>query len=268
MKTLFAKQAWLPDGWARDVEIRIDATGTIVGIRPGAPVPDGVETVELLVPGLPDIHSHAFQRVLAGLLEQAGPGADSFWTWRERMYGCVDRINAADLQAIATHLYIEMLKAGYTSVGEFHYLHHAGADEPQGDPATNSLAIIGAAVAAGIRLTLLPTLYMYSGFGNQPAEPRQRRFVTTIDEYLGLLDTLRSHASESLRVGIAFHSLRAVAPAAMIRVLEHRDRTDPDGPVHVHAAEQLREVEVSPPAPGEDEDIPNWFERMRDAWGT
>lgn len=241
MKTLFAKQARLPDGWIRNVEIRIDARGTIVGVLTDGTVPDDAEVVELLIPGMPNVHSHAFQRVLAGRMETAGPGADSFWTWREGMYDCVERVGAEQIQAIATWLYIEMLKAGYTSVAEFHYLHRARGDRE--DLTTNSDALSRAAEAAGIRMTLLPTLYQFGGFGARPTEQRQRRFVATLDEYLRLQDTLRAGAAENVRIGIAFHSLRAVSTESIAAVLEYRERSDPDAPVHVHVAEQLREVD-------------------------
>ena len=253
MNILFAKLAWLPDGWARNVTIRIDAGGTITDVSHGASAPDGAELVRTLVPGMPNVHSHAFQRVLAGLTEQAGfgpnPGRDSFWTWRERMYACVDRISTADMATLATWLYVEMLKAGYTSVAEFHYLHNpghspdhgVGEDSRERNPGTSSLALIGAAENAGMRLTLLPTLYLHGGFDNRPVEPHQRHFLTTVTDYLALLDVLRNHDSANLCIGIAFHSLRAVSPDAMHRVLEHSGNAD--CPVHVHAAEQQREVE-------------------------
>ncbi len=244
-KTLFAQQAWLPDGWARRVAVRIDAGGTIREVCRNSAVPDGAELVDLLVPGVPNVHSHAFQRVLAGLVEQAGSmqpveaGRDSFWTWRERMYACVDRLSIADLSAIATNVYVEMLKAGYTSVGEFHYFHRPN----DGEPAASSRALIRAAEATGISLTLLPTLYLFGGFGGQPAGVAQQRFATSVDEYLELLESLRGMASSNLRIGAALHSLRAVSPDTLARVLEQHARIDPDGPVHVHAAEQVREVD-------------------------
>jgi len=240
LKTLHAKYARLPDGWARDVEIRIAADGSVAAVRSAGPAPAGAETVDCLIPGLANVHSHAFQRVMAGWVEYGG-GPDSFWSWREQMYACAGRIRAAELNATATHLYIEMLKAGYTSVGEFHYLHHVG--ERDAGPAASALALMQAAESTGIDLLLLPTLYMHGGFGGQPVEPGQRRFLTTPDEYVALVDELRHHASANVRVGTAFHSLRAVSPEAMTRVLEHRESNDPDGPVHIHAAEQMREIE-------------------------
>jgi len=241
VKTLFAKHARLPDGWARNVEIRIDADGTIAGIGVGGFAPDGAEVVDRVIPGMPNVHSHAFQRVLAGRMEKAGPGPDSFWSWREGMYDCVERISTAQMQAVATWLYVEMLKAGYTSVAEFHYLHRADARDE--DLAANCVALIRAAAAAGIRITLLPTLYQFAGFGARPAEPRQRRFVTTVDEYIGVQDAVRAQPTTNQHIGFAFHSLRAVSAEAMASVLQYRDRSDPDAPVHIHLAEQIGEVD-------------------------
>ena len=241
MKTLFAKLAWLPGGWTRNVTIRIDAGGMITSVGQGGPAPDDAELLGALVPGMVNTHSHAFQRVLAGRTEQAEPGHDTFWSWRERMYACVDQISTTDMATLATWLYVEMLKAGYTSAAEFHYLHNAGADVKDRNPCANSLAHIGAGAATGMRLTLLPALYMYGGFDSQPVESHQRRFVTTVEEYLALLDDLRSHDSLNLCIGLALHSLRAVSPDAMHRVLEHGGNAD--CPVHVHAAEQQREVD-------------------------
>ena len=243
VKKLFAKQARLPEGWIRNVGIDIDVDGTITAVRHGEPAPADAEVVQLLVPGLPNVHSHAFQRALAGLTEQAGPGTDSFWTWRKRMYACFDRLNTADLSAIATYVYLEMLKAGYTTVGEFHYCHRLGGRMGDEDLAANSLALIHAAEVTGMAVTLLPALYMYGGFGAQPAGPEQQHFVTSVDAYLALLDTLRGVASPNLRIGLALHSLRAVAPEGMSHVLEQHASANPNGPVHVHVAEQMREVE-------------------------
>ncbi|MCC7330687.1 MAG: formimidoylglutamate deiminase, partial [Gammaproteobacteria bacterium] len=194
------------------------------------------------LPGMPNVHSHAFQRALAGCTEWAGPGADSFWSWRERMYALARQLAPADIEAIATWLYVEMLEAGYTSVCEFHYLHHQPDGRPYADPAATSRALIRAAAAAGIRLTLLPVLYQQGGFGGRPPGPAQRAFVHALPGYFALLEALRGGQGPLLRVGIALHSLRAVAPGALDEVLAWRAATDPQCPVHIHVAEQPREV--------------------------
>jgi formimidoylglutamate deiminase len=158
------------------------------------------------------------------------------------MYELSGRITPADLEAIATLLYVEMLEAGYTSVCEFHYLHHGPGGARYADPAATSRALIRAAAATGIRLTLLPVLYMQGGFGAEPPEPAQMAFVLTVREYLALLDTLRREEDAKTRIGVAFHSLRAVAPEAIDEVLAWRAHAAPDSPVHIHVAEQLQEV--------------------------
>lgn len=201
---LLAEHLWTDDGWQRDV--RID----------GAP---GELRARFVLPGMPNLHSHAFQRAMAGLAERRGPGEDSFWTWRETMYAFGSRIGPEDLQAIAAQLYVEMLKAGYTHVCEFHYLHNAPDGNAYADPAAMSLAIVEAAHEAGIGLTLLPVLYMTGGFDGRPLSERQRRFGLSVEGYLRLLETLATHQSTMLRTGVALHSLRAVPEVAMREVL-------------------------------------------------
>lgn len=195
------------------------------------------------LPGMPNVHSHAFQRAMAGRAERGGNGPDSFQTWRERMYELSRRVTPADLEAIATLLYVEMLEAGYTSVCEFHYLHHGPGGARYADPAATSRALIRAATATGIRLTLLPVLYMQGGFGAEPPEASQAAFIHTVGDYLALLDTLRREETPTTRIGVAFHSLRAVAPDAIDEVLAWRADAAPDSPVHIHVAEQLQEVQ-------------------------
>lgn len=194
------------------------------------------------LPGMTNLHSHAFQRAMAGLSERRGQGDDSFWTWRETMYAFASRIGPDDLQAIAAQLYVEMLKAGYTHVCEFHYLHHRPDGTPYANAAAMSEAIVAAAAETGIGLTLLPVLYMTGGFDARPLEPRQRRFGHTLDAYLALLEKLRGQRSARHRVGVAFHSLRAVQPDALHAVLD--SGLIDDGPVHIHIAEQTAEVEA------------------------
>ncbi|MDF4004254.1 formimidoylglutamate deiminase [Luteibacter sp. PPL552] len=194
-----------------------------------------------VLPGMPNLHSHAFQRAMAGLAERRGPGEDSFWTWRETMYAFAEAIDPDDLKAIATQLYVEMLKAGYTQVCEFHYLHHGPRGVPYADPAAMSLALVEAAKDAGIGLTLLPVLYMTGGFDGRPLSERQRRFGHDVGQYVALLERLVPMQHDMLRVGIALHSLRAVPEDAMRSLLATGVATTL--PIHIHIAEQIGEVQ-------------------------
>ena len=192
------------------------------------------------LPGIANLHSHAFQRAMAGLAERQSDPADSFWTWRETMYAMAARFTPELLRDVAAQLYVEMLEAGYTTVCEFHYLHHAPDGRPCADPAAMSQALIDAARDTGIRLTLLPVLYMTGGFDGRTLSPRQARFGHGIDAYLRLLEALRPQQDAGLRIGCALHSLRAVPPAAMREVLA---ALPADARIHVHIAEQVAEVE-------------------------
>jgi len=239
MQRLFADFAWLPDGWQADVAIDIDADGQLVAVQAGAAA-DGRERIgRWVLPGMPNIHSHAFQRAMAGLAERQTDPADSFWTWREVMYGFAQRLDPEALRDIAAQLYVEMLEAGYTAVCEFHYLHHAPDGRPYADPAAMSQAVLAAADDAGIGITLLPTLYMTGGFDGRPLSERQRRFAHGVDDYLALLERLRPQVCAQRALGLCFHSLRAVPEAPMRAVLEAGDK---GLPVHIHIAEQQAEV--------------------------
>jgi len=241
MHQIYAEQALLPQGWVDGVCITIAGDGIIQEVA--SSVTSGGEAVAgPLLPGLPNLHSHAFQRSLAGLTEKAADQEDSFWTWRELMYRTVARLDPAQVEAIARWLYVEMLKSGYTSVAEFHYLHHQPSGRPYANPAEMAERVIAAADASGIALTLLPVYYAQGGFGGQPPTPQQRRFVHQEDAYLDLLQGLdaRHGRSALTRLGVAFHSLRAVTPGAMQRIL---GAVDPTMPVHIHIAEQQREVD-------------------------
>ena len=195
---------------------------------------------EFVLPGIPNIHSHAFQRAMAGLAERQTNPTDSFWTWRELMYRYAGRITPESQYAIAAQLYVEMLEAGYTRVCEFHYLHHRPDGRPYADPAAMSQAIIAAARDTGIRLTLLPVLYMAGGFDGRALSDRQRRFGHTVEAFLSLLARLRREENAGLRIGIALHSLRAVPETALRDVLAAV--RDERFPIHIHIAEQLGEV--------------------------
>ena len=249
MNTLFAPSALLPSGWANNVRLAIDARGDIAAVAPNAS-PTGAERIAgAVLPGMPNLHSHAFQRAMAGLTEQSGQGPDrtedSFWTWREVMYRFVSLLTPDDLLAIARQLYAEMLCAGFTAVAEFHYLHHDPDGRPYADRAKMSRAILQAARETGIGVTLLPVLYAAGGFGGKPAGTGQRRFLNTADDFLGLVDTMATEArgDGQVRVGIAPHSLRAVPPETLRDVLAGLDRIDATAPIHIHIAEQTKEVE-------------------------
>ena len=197
-------------------------------------------TARWRVPGIANLHSHAFQRAMAGLAERQTNPEDSFWTWRETMYRFAARFDPDTLHAVAAQLYVEMLEAGYTSVCEFHYLHHAPDGRPYADPAAMSRALVAAARETGIRLTLLPVLYMSGGFDGRALGERQRRFGHEVDGFLALLDMLRTGEGDMLRVGCALHSLRAVPADAMRDVLAALPVASP---IHIHIAEQLGEVQ-------------------------
>jgi formimidoylglutamate deiminase len=191
---------------------------------------------------------------MAGDAEYRTGARDSFWTWRQSMYALANRIGADDLQTVATQLFIEMLKAGYTSVAEFHYLHRPVGEAPSSDTGAQWDAIVNAARTAGIGLTLLPTLYQSSDFGGVPLKPEQRRFFLNTDDFLrGIEERVgaeRRAASGMLRIGAAFHSLRAVSLDQLQRAAAALRDIDADMPVHIHVAEQMLEVRASERATG------------------
>jgi formimidoylglutamate deiminase len=241
--TLFAAHAYLPEGWRRNVLLRWDAAGTLTEVTPDADAPTGVADASgPVLPGMPNLHSHAFQRAMAGLTEYRANPADSFWSWRDLMYRFALKITPDALAAIARWLYVEMLKCGYTSVCEFHYVHHAQDGSRYPRIAELGARVVDAARDAGIGITMLPVAYQFSGFGNQPPRDDQRRFINTPDGLLELLDALRRAAPEhgALRYGVAPHSLRAVSEAGLRALL---DGLPADAPVHIHIAEQTAEVD-------------------------
>jgi formiminoglutamate deiminase len=190
---------------------------------------------------MPNLHSHAFQRGMAGLAEQRGDGQDSFWTWRETMYRFVGRIGPEDLEAIASLAFIEMIEAGFTCVGEFHYLHNDFDGRPYSDPGEMAVRVAAAAKQSGIALTLLPVFYAHGGFGGAPLQERQKRFAGTLDRYARLLEASRAAVAglPDAVVGVAPHSLRAVTPDELRALVPLAG----DAPIHIHIAEQMREVE-------------------------
>jgi formiminoglutamate deiminase len=237
---LHFRTAFLAGGWAQGVRFKI-RDGRIVRIEKGVAPVAGDEVHAIALPGMPNLHSHAFQRGMAGLAERRGPGTDSFWTWREIMYRFVDRLGPEDMRAIAALAYMEMLETGFTRVGEFHYMHHAPDGRPYADPAEMAVAIAAAAAETGIALTLLPVFYAHGGFGGAPAGEGQRRFICDIDRFERLHAGCRAALATlpDAVLGAAPHSLRAVTPVQMRELLALATV----GPVHIHIAEQMREVD-------------------------
>lgn len=239
-RTLFFDHALLPSGWARGVRVEV-ADGTITSVAADAARDGADHFAGIAITGLPNVHSHAFQRGMAGLAERRGPAGDSFWTWREVMYRFVGQLTPDDVEAIAAYAYIDMLEAGFTSVGEFHYLHHDTDGRPYADLGELAARIAAAAALTGIGLTLLPSFYAYGGVGGAEPKPGQRRFLNDPDRFLALVERSRAivAALPDANVGIAPHSLRAVTPDTLAAVVS----ASPQGPIHIHAAEQVLEVE-------------------------
>ncbi|WP_062119709.1 formimidoylglutamate deiminase [Aureimonas sp. AU40] len=233
--------ALLPGGWARDVAIEVGADGRIASVSSGSTAEGGERLRGPVVPALANLHSHAFQRAMAGLAERAGRGDDSFWTWRAEMYRTLGLMTPDDIGAIAAKLYVEMLKGGFSRVAEFHYLHHGADGAPYADPAETSRRILAAAATAGIGLTHLPVFYAHSNFGGAAPGEGQRPFLHDVDGFLTLLQTLAPACEASgATLGLAIHSLRAATPEE-IRAILAEERSG--GPIHIHVAEQEREVE-------------------------
>ena len=240
-----APMAWVNGAWAADVLLEAGADGRWSGITPNAPHEAQRGAVRLggaALPGLVNGHSHAFQRAIAGLTERSAGAEDDFWRWRDRMYSVANRVTPAQLEAIAAFLYTELLRAGYTQVCEFHYLHNDGYGRPYADAAEMSLALVRAAQRTGIGLTLLPTLYMRSGFGAKGLREDQRRFASTPDSVLRIAQAVTQQHGGDGRItsGIALHSLRAVDEAALLEAAAGAGR---DMPIHIHIAEQQLEVD-------------------------
>jgi formimidoylglutamate deiminase len=238
-QTLYFREALLEDGWSANVRLTL-RDGLIAAIDCGNPPAGGEERHAVALPGMPNLHSHAFQRGMAGLAEIRNAEHDDFWTWREVMYRFVHRLTPDDVQAIAALAYIEMLECGFTRVGEFHYLHHDCDGRPYANPAETSASIFAAAAETGIALTHLPVFYAHAAFGGEPPKSEHRRFVNDLDSFAILLDAVRRLAASApdAVVGLAPHSLRAVAP----RELAGIEQLVAGGPLHLHIAEQEREV--------------------------
>lgn len=240
VKSLFFDHAFLRNGWARNVRVVI-SDGMIVEVVADAARDGSAHVKGIALPGLPNLHCHTFQRGMAGLAERRGPGDDSFWTWRDVMYSFLGRLTPDDVEAIAAYAYAEMLERGFTAVGEFHYIHHGADGSPYDDLAEMGSRIVAAASETGIGLTMLPAFYAYGGFGGAEAASGQRRFLNDPDRFLKLVERTRAVAERlpSTVVGIAPHSLRAVTRQTLTEVLKGM----PAGPIHIHVAEQVKEVE-------------------------
>lgn len=240
MSRLHFASALLPSGWANDVQVVITA-GAIAAVTPGVQPAAGDERHQIALPGLASLHSHAFQRGMAGLAELRGDSTDTFWTWRETMYRFALTMTPDDVTAVATLLYVEMLEQGFTRVGEFHYLHHDRDGSHFADLGEMAGRIAQAAEGSGIALTLLPSFYAHGSFGGAAPHDGQRRFICTVDQFAALMTASRKAIAKlpGANIGIAPHSLRAVAPDELAAIIPLAD----GGPVHIHAAEQVKEVE-------------------------
>ncbi len=240
MTSLWFETALLPKGWAQGVRLTI-AAGVIASVEAGAEPQAGDERGAIAVPGLGNVHSHGFQRGMAGLTEYRAGDEDDFWSWRALMYRFLDRLTPEDVQAITAQAYVEMLQGGFTRVGEFHYLHHGPDGRPYARLGEMAWRIAEAAAATGIGLTLLPVYYAQGGFGGAPPAPGQRRFLNDPDRFALLMEESREAVADlpDARLGVAPHSLRAVSPEDLktIALL-----AGPGG-IHIHAAEQVKEVD-------------------------
>jgi formiminoglutamate deiminase len=239
MRHLWFDIACLPQGWARRVRIGVDGA-MIASVETGVDARPADERYGAALPGLCNVHSHGFQRGMAGLSERRGRPDDDFWSWREVMYRFLDRLTPEDIAAITTQAYVEMLESGFTRVGEFHYLHNDVGGARYADPAETAGAIVAAAGTSGIGLTLLPVFYAHGDFGGAAAAPGQRRFLSDVDGFARLIEASRAKLPADAVLGIAPHSLRAVTPDELRAILPLAG----DGPIHIHAAEQVREVEA------------------------
>ncbi len=241
MPFVFANQAHLPDGWARNVQLEI-IEGKIASITKNSQPGVKSTQVDCLLPSLGNLHSHSFQRAMAGMTEFRAAGKESFWTWRDLMYRFLEKLTPEDYETIASLVFMEMLEAGFAAVGEFHYVHHQNKGKRFDQLSELSLRIFSAAKATGIGLTHLPVLYTYGGAGKQPLATEQKRFGNSVDE----LNQLIAEASEKVslvnldaQVGIAPHSLRATSPDDLTNFIA----SHPHGPVHIHISEQPKEVD-------------------------
>ncbi|MEO7940487.1 MAG: formimidoylglutamate deiminase [Burkholderiaceae bacterium] len=242
-RSLWAEWGWIDGAWQQAVLLEIDAHGCWSHVTAGVatPPPHARRLPGPVLPGLVDAHSHAFQRAFVGLSERRASESDDFWSWRERMYRVALRITPAQMRAVATQLYVELLRGGYTQVCEFHYLHHDLSGQAYADPATMCWALADAAQHSGIGLTLLPVLYQRAGFSRPELQADQRRFAGTPEMVMELARMVRSRGQRTLQSGVAIHSLRAADLASIQALLEQVG--DESMPIHIHIAEQTGEVD-------------------------
>ena len=246
MIDLFFDSVLLPTGWTHDVRIGVDAGGWITSVQPNTTPRGAQRTPGIAVPGVPNVHSHAFQRAMAGSAEIGSPAGDSFWSWRNRMYSFVRSLTPHDIEAIAAQLFVELVRRGFTSVAEFHYLRNDKDGTPYEDPVEMARRILKASETTGIGLTILPTLYQASDFGGVKPEPEQRRFLNNVESLISDIAILGAEASGStVRIGLGLHSLRAVPGDSLSTAIDAARKMDPTIPIHIHVAEQLREVDRS-----------------------
>jgi formiminoglutamate deiminase len=237
---LHASAALLPQGWQKDVRLTL-TNGRITSIETAVSADGADERHHTLVPAMGNLHSHAFQRAMAGLAEVRGPANDSFWSWRTVMYKFALSMTPEHVEAVAAQLYVEMLEGGFSRVGEFHYLHHDRDGRQYANIAELAERIGAASVAAGMGLTLLPVFYAHSGFGGAAPIDGQRRFINSLDTFASLMDGCRKVVGRigGAELGLAPHSLRAATPEELAGLLPMAG----DGPIHIHVAEQVKEVE-------------------------
>jgi formimidoylglutamate deiminase len=240
----FAQSAWVNGQWSRDVRLTAGKNGLWTAIAANQTCQPGDTRVGVVLPGLTNAHSHAFQRAMAGLSEQGSQAGDNFWRWRQAMYQVALNISPAQLETVATWLYAELLSQGYTHLCEFHYIHCDPKGNPYADGAEMSWALVRAAQQVGIGLTLLPTLYQHRGFDRQGLQTDQRRFAGTPESILAIRDQIQHFAAQEkrphlLHAGVAIHSLRAVAQAELEALVEASGQH----PIHIHVSEQQKEVE-------------------------
>ncbi len=246
-QSLFARHALLASGWTENVRLSWNADGDLTQVQTEATAQAYETQQQFVVPGMINLHSHAFQRAMAGMSEIAGEGPDSFWTWRDLMYRYALHITPQQMQAIAAQLYSECLRHGYTAVCEFHYLHRAQDGTFYPNMAETAEQVIAAAKATGMGISMLPVLYSHADFNDQPLRTDQRRFSTNVEQILQLIQQLESSRNSQVEIGVAPHSLRA-ANIAQIRELV--SAMPAQRPIHIHIAEQQREVDACIAATG------------------
>jgi formimidoylglutamate deiminase len=240
MSTLFARHAWLEDGWTDNVRLHWDPAGDLTQIETQAIASTFEATEQFVLPGMVNLHSHAFQRAMTGMTEIAGLGQDSFWTWRDLMYRFALAINPDQLRTIAACLYVECLRHGYTSVCEFHYLHRTPDGNFYNNMAETAHQVMAAAQHTGIGITMLPVLYSYADFNQTALRPEQCRFATNTEQILRLTELLETRRNGQIEIGAAPHSLRA---ASIQQITELAAALPPNRPIHIHIAEQQKEVD-------------------------